>query len=261
MVEGTIDRFKKFPKFSIALAYLVLKPSAKDMKTTYADIFIQEVETPCKLTTCCLDASSRSLNSSCVIVFNLTSESSGSALVPQTPSKSSESTLRSPLEETLAGVCNNWFCNFCDLIVFQALGFEDAGADGVMSPNMFRRPGVQPGPMPTASSAATHESSGINSNPIQQHLRNLAGIQGSRGVGAPLVVADHIPKPPLGHPAASYLRAHGFDLPSQLHIAHTYHSSGSAEEFATALSQKGMAIMESEWLWHEIVEGNRRQCI
>ena len=95
----------------------------------------------------------------------------------------------------------------------------------------------------------------VGSHVIQQHVRNLTGIQQSRWVGEPLVVADDIPRPPLGTRAEYYLRAHGYDLASQLQIAHAYQNSDSDVDFVNKMSNMGMAIMESQFLWDEIIEG------
>jgi hypothetical protein len=110
---------------------------------------------------------------------------------------------------------------------------------------------VAPPTMPRVPS----EAGSVGSHVIQQHLRNLTGIQQSRYVGEPLVVADDIPRPPLGTRAERYLRAHGYDLASQLQIAHAYQNSGSGVDFVNKMSDMGMAVMESQFLWDEIIEG------
>jgi len=43
VVDGSFDRFRKFPKLGVALAYIALKPNAAAMKSTYADIFGQYI--------------------------------------------------------------------------------------------------------------------------------------------------------------------------------------------------------------------------
>jgi hypothetical protein len=110
---------------------------------------------------------------------------------------------------------------------------------------------VAPSMMPGVPS----EAGLVSSRVIQQHLRNLKGIQESRWVGEPLVVADDIPRPSLGARAERYLCAHGYDLASQLQIAHAYQDSGSSVDFVNRMSNMGMAIMESQFLCNEIIEG------
>lgn len=95
----------------------------------------------------------------------------------------------------------------------------------------------------------------VATNAIQQHVRDFKGIRESRVRGEPLAVADDIPRPTLGDPADSYLRAHGYDLPSQLQVVHAYHTCDSVHEFVGKMSGFGMAEMESEWLWGVIVRG------
>jgi hypothetical protein len=39
LVNGSHELFRKFPTLGISLAYMVLKPNVKNMKTIYRDIF------------------------------------------------------------------------------------------------------------------------------------------------------------------------------------------------------------------------------
>jgi hypothetical protein len=99
----------------------------------------------------------------------------------------------------------------------------------------------------------THD--GVVTNVMQQHVRDFKGIKESRLRGQPLAVPDGILKPSLGVPADSYLRSHGYNLATQLQIIHAYLTCGSVDEFLKVVTGQGMAEMEAEWLWNEIVRG------
>jgi len=87
---------------------------------------------------------------------------------------------------------------------------------------------------------------------VYQHIRNLSGITAT--MSEPLAV-DDTPLPFLGALAMSYLRAHGYDLSSVLHIFASYHKSHSADEFTTTLSLKGLPVAEGRFIWDIISNG------
>jgi hypothetical protein len=101
-----------------------------------------------------------------------------------------------------------------------------------------------------ASSAIGERSSDLPI--VYQHVRNLSCITAT--LSEPLAV-DDTSLPFLGALAMSYLRAHGYDLSSILHIFASYHKSHSADEFTTTLSLKGLPIAEGRFIWDIIVNG------
>jgi len=88
---------------------------------------------------------------------------------------------------------------------------------------------------------------------IHQHVRNLSGIIDT--LFAP-PKPDDTPLPSLGALAMLYLRAHGYDTSSVLHVCACYRESLSADHFASKLSLRGLPMAEGRYLWETIHNGH-----
>jgi hypothetical protein len=67
-------------------------------------------------------------------------------------------------------------------------------------------------------------------------------------------LSDDAPLLFLGAAAMTYLRAHGYDTSSILHIAAGYQNTFSVNDFALGLSSKGLPIAEAHYIWGIIVQ-------
>lgn len=85
---------------------------------------------------------------------------------------------------------------------------------------------------------------------VHQHVRNLQGIVET--LVQPSAVEDKTPWPFLGDTAMDYLRSHGYDTPSVLHIASIYQQAHSDEDFVNQLADKGLPVTEARFLYRII---------
>jgi hypothetical protein len=93
--------------------------------------------------------------------------------------------------------------------------------------------------------------------PMFRYIRNLTGITGSIPVADTPVRTDGAPLPSLADMAMTYLHAHGYDIPSILHIFTSYQSSDTVDDFALGLAFKGLPITEGQYIWHIIKQGQQ----
>lgn len=97
--------------------------------------------------------------------------------------------------------------------------------------------------MPPPATASWH---------VYQHVRSLSGIVDT--LFSP-PKPDDTPVPSLGPLAMAYLRAHGYDISSILHIYASYQKSSTADDFAQKLSLKGLPFTEGKYIWEIIRNG------
>lgn len=84
---------------------------------------------------------------------------------------------------------------------------------------------------------------------IFSRVCNLSGIVASVTKEHP---HDDTPLPFLGTLAMAYLRSHGYDVPSVLHIFAVFQAASTPEQFANILAHRGLPLTEGDFLWRII---------
>jgi hypothetical protein len=86
---------------------------------------------------------------------------------------------------------------------------------------------------------------------IYQHVRNFSGIVATLLVPALPPFETDIQPPSVGPVLDSYLRMHGYNLPTHFMIAEAILEAPTSAALVKALCTQGLARLEVEWMWSQ----------